>query len=208
MKLIVFGATGSVGTHLVNQALQQGHSVTAFTRNHEKSASLAQSGPLIFTGDILNPESVVNAVKNHDCVLCTIGDGNKGRVRAAGTKNIIMAMQKTGIKRLICQTTLGLGDSKGNLNLIWKHIMFGFLLKKAFQDHQWQEKYLFDSDLDFTIVRPGALTDGEISGNYKFAFDGNYRKLKLKISRADVAGFMLQQLHTNEYLKKAVSISN
>ena len=110
-------------------------------------------------------------------------------------------MQRKGIKRLICQTTLGLGESQGNLNFFWKHIMFGLLLKKAFQDHQLQEHYLVDSNLEFTIVRPSAFTDGEVTRTYKIGFDGNYKKLSLKISRADVADFMLQQLGNQEYLK-------
>ena len=208
MKLIVFGATGSVGIQLVKQALQQGQNVTAFTRSPEKLKSLPLSNLSIFKGDILNSKDVENAVQNHDAVLCAIGDGNKGRVRAAGTKNIITAMQRQRIKRLICQTTLGLGDSRGNLNFAWKYVFFGMLLKKAFQDHQLQEQYLVDSNLDFTIVRPSAFTDGEITRNYKIGFDGKYKKLTLKISRADVADFMLQQLGSNDYLKSTVSISN
>ena len=208
MKLIIFGATGTVGIQLLKQALQQGYEVTAFTRSPEKLESLSQTNLRIFKGDLLNPKDVESAMQNHGAVLCAIGDGNKGNVRATGTKNIITAMQRKGIKRLICQTTLGLGESQGNLNFFWKHIMFGLLLKKAFQDHQLQEHYLVDSNLEFTIVRPSAFTDGEVTRTYKIGFDGNYKKLSLKISRADVADFMLQQLGNQAYLKAAVSISN
>ena len=208
MKLIVFGATGTVGIHLLKQALQQGYDVTAFARNPEKLNSLSRANLKIFKGDILNPKDAEDAIHNHDAVLCALGDGNKGKIRAAGTKNIITAMQRKGIRRLVCQTTMGLGESQGNLNFFWKHIMFGLLLKKAFQDHQVQEQYLLDSDLDFTIVRPSAFTDGEVTRNYKIGFDGSYKKLSLRISRADVADFMIQQLARTEYLKSAVSISN
>ena len=208
MKLIIFGATGTVGIHLLKQALQQGYEVTAFARNPEKLNSLPQANLKIFKGDILNPKDAEDAMHNHDAVLCALGDGNKGKIRATGTKNIITAMQRKGIRRLVCQTTLGLGESQGNLNFFWKHIMFGLLLKKAFQDHQLQEQYLLASNLDFTIVRSSAFTDGEVTRNYKIGFNGNYKKLSLKISRADVADFMLQQLANKEYLKSAVSISN
>lgn len=208
MKLIIFGATGTVGVQLLKQALQQGYEVTAFARNPEKLSSLPQANLKIFKGDILNPKDSEDAVHNHDAVLCALGDGNKGKIRATGTKNIITAMQRKGIRRLVCQTTMGLGESQGNLNFFWKHIMFGLLLKKAFQDHQLQEQYLLASNLDYTIVRPSAFTDGEVTRNYKIGFDGNYKKLSLKISRADVADFMLQQLANKEYLKSAVSISN
>jgi putative NADH-flavin reductase len=208
MKLIVFGATGTVGILLLKQALQQGYEVTAFTRSPEKLKSLSQVNLKIFKGDILNPKDVDDAIHNHDFVLCALGDGNKGKVRAAGTKNIITSMQKNSIRRLICQTTMGLGESEGNLNFFWKYVMFGLLLKKAFQDHQLQEQYLLGSNLDFTIVRPSAFTDGDVTRNYKVGFDGNYKNLNLKISRADVADFMLQQITNSEYLKSAVSISN
>jgi putative NADH-flavin reductase len=208
MKLIVFGATGTVGIQLLKQALQQGYEVTAFARSPEKLNSLPQTNLKIFKGDILSQKDTEDAMHNQDAVLCALGDGNKGKIRATGTKNIITAMQRNGIRRLICQTTMGLGESQGNLNFFWKHIMFGLLLKKAFQDHQLQEHYLLDSNLDFTIVRPSAFTDGEVTRNYKIGFDGTYKKLSLKISRADVADFMLQQLDKTEYLKSAVSISN
>ena len=208
MKIIIFGATGTVGQELVKQAVEKGYEVTAFVRNPEKIQNAHNTNLILYKGDVLNVDEVENALKNQDVVLCALGDGKAGKVRALGTKNIIEAMKKTGQKRLICQTTLGMGESYGNLNFIWKHIMFGMLLKKAFQDHQLQEKYIFNCHLDYTIVRPSALTDGEITNDYKIGFDENFKKLNLKISRADVADFMLQQISTNEYLKKAVSISN
>jgi putative NADH-flavin reductase len=207
MKLLIFGATGSVGLPLVQQALEQGHIVTAFTRSPEKLSDMAHSRLTIFKGDILDAASVEAAVKGQECVLCVIGDGNKGSVRADGTKNIINAMKRAGVKRLICETTLGLGDSKGNLNFLWK-VIFGVFLRKAFKDHKVQEEHLFGSRLDFTIVRPSAFTDGEKTGRYKVGFDANAKGLKLKIARADVADFMLKQVPEKRYLGKAVSISN
>ncbi|MDJ1504717.1 SDR family oxidoreductase [Xanthocytophaga agilis] len=208
MKLIIFGATGSVGSQLVKQALEQGHSVTAFTRSPEKLATFAHNNLQIVKGDLQNADDVENAIRNQDAVLCAIGDGASGKVRATGTRHILDAMQKTGSKRFICQTTLGLGNSAGNLNFFWKYIMFGWLLKKAFQDHQIQERYIFDSSLDYTVVRPSAFTNGSVTNTYKVDFDGKYKKLSLKISRADVANFMLQQLQNRLYSRKAVSISN
>lgn len=208
MKVIIFGATGTVGVEIVKQALKKGYEVTAFVRNPEKITNLNHANLTICKGDVLNLSEVENAVQNHDVVLCALGDGKAGKIRALGTRNIIDAMNKTGLKRLICQSTLGMGESYGNLNFIWKHVMFGRLLKKAFHDHQLQEQYIGNSDLDYTIVRPSALTDGTITNGYKIGFGGEYKKLNLKISRADVADFMLRQLHTDGYLKKAVSISN
>lgn len=208
MKLIIFGATGTVGKELVKQAVEKGYTVTAFVRNPEKTQIENHSNLIINKGDVLNLTEVENALKNQDVILCALGDGKIGKIRALGTKNIIEAMNKTGQKRLICQTTLGMGESYGNLNFMWKHIMFGMLLKRAFQDHQLQEQFILNSNLDYTLIRPSALTDGEITNHYKVGFDGNFKKLSLKISRADVADFMLQQTATTRYSKKAVSISN
>ncbi len=208
MKVIIFGASGSVGTEIVKQSLYKGYEVTAFVRNPEKIATLNHANLTILKGDVLNISEIANAVQNHDAVFCTLGDGKVGKIRALGTSNIIDAMKQTGVNRLICQSTLGIGESYGNLNFIWKHIMFGMLLKKAFQDHQLQEQYILKSNLDYTIVRPSALTEGTITNGYKIGFDGAFKKLNLKISRADVANFMLCQLQNGEYIKKAVSISN
>ncbi len=209
MKIIVFGATGSVGSEILKQALQKDHQVTAFVRTPQKLAALRHYPNLaVFRGDVLNREDTVTAIEDKEAVLCALGDGKAGRIRAAGTKNILDAMHTTGVKRLICQTTLGMGESYGNLNFIWKHIMFGWLLKKAFIDHRQQEQYLLESNVDYTIVRPGALTDGALTRQYKEAFNSRFKKLSLKISRQDVAEFMLRQLGSDTYLKKAVSISN
>ncbi|MFV8373517.1 NAD(P)-dependent oxidoreductase [Flavobacterium sp. LB2P6] len=208
MKVILFGATGTVGREIVKLALKNGHEVTAFVRNPEKMQNISHPNLIIHKGDVLNVTDIENALQNQEAVLCALGDGKIGKIRANGTKNIIDAMNKTAIKRLICQTTLGMGESYENLNFIWKHIIFGILLKKAFLDHQLQEEYILNSNLNYTIVRPSALIDGEITNTYKIGFDGTYKKLKLKIARIEVADFMMHQLQTNEYLKKAVSISD
>jgi putative NADH-flavin reductase len=147
------------------------------------------------------------AVQGHDAVFCCLGAGRKGTIRSEGTRNIIQAMKKQHIKRLVCQSTLGAGDSKGNLDFFWKYIMFGWFLKEAFLDHEQQEVFVQGSDLDWTIVRPGALTDGKATGIYRHGFTGDAKALKLKISKADVALFMLRQLSTSQYLRKTPGIS-
>lgn len=207
MKLIIFGATGSIGRHLVLEALAMDHKVTAFVRNPEKLNAMEHENLHIITGDVLDIATVFNAVIGQDAVLCSLGAGRNGYTRSEGTQNIINAMEKTGIKRLICQTTLGAGDSKHNLNFFWRYVMFGFFLKKAFEDHELQEKCIFNSQLDWTIVRPAAFTDGEATGKYEHGFSSEDKTLKLKISRADVALFMLMQLTTDEYLRKSPGLS-
>jgi putative NADH-flavin reductase len=207
MQLIVFGASGSVGKKIVEQALVIGHTVTAFLRNPESFSERQDKNLEVVKGDVLNPASVETAMPHHDAVLCALGDGRKGIVRAEGTRNIIRAMEKNGIRRLICQTTLGSGESRGNLNFFWRTIMFGAFLKKAYLDHELQEKYIRQSHLDWTIVRPAAFTNGEATGKFKHGFSSSEKDLQLKISRNDLAIFMLQQLEDNTYLRRCPGIS-
>ncbi|WP_280391510.1 NAD(P)-dependent oxidoreductase [Nocardia brasiliensis] len=207
MKIAVFGATSTVGRLVVEQALAEGHQVTAFTRS---AAGLTQRHERldIVEGDVLDSNSVQRAVAGQDAVLVSLGAGRKGVIRAEGTRAVIEAMNRTGVKRLIVQTTLGVGDSKANLNFLWKYVMFGLLLRQAFADHVQQEAYVRASDLDWTIVRPSAFTDGPRTGGFRRGFPAGERGLSLKITRADIADFMLEQLTDTTYLRQAPGISN
>jgi len=207
MQVIIFGATGSLGTHVVKEALAKGYAVKAFTRNAAKLNGVASPQLSIIQGDVFNLQDVQSAIKDTDAILCCLGDGAKGTVRAKGTQNIVKAMEHLGVTRLICQTTLGLGDSWHNLNFFWKYIMFGLLLKKAFNDHKIQEQYINASNLDFTIVRPSAFTNEPSTQNFQVGFIAQTRNLRLKISMADVACFMVEQLSSAKFIKKTISIS-
>ena len=180
--------------------------VTAFARNASK-VGFQHDNLSIFVGDALDPISVDKAVQGHDAVLCSLGAGMKGIVRSEGTKNIIHAMEQADVHRLICQSTLGIGDSRNNLNLFWKYFMFGLLLRKAYKDHIKQEQFVSASELDWTIVRPGEFTDGAQIGQYRHGFSGKDHTPELKISRADVANFMLKQISDETYLHKTPSLS-
>ncbi len=206
MKILVFGSTGTIGKHLVEQALDAGHKVTAFARDTAKIASSHERLTKV-AGDVLNPSSVAASMPHHDAVLVVLGAGRKGRVRAEGTRNIIAAMHAHGVKRLICQSSLGVGDSRGNLNFFWKYIMFGMLLRPAYADHELQEQYVRTSGLDWTIVRPAAFIDGEHTGQYRHGFSTTDKSGALKISRADVADFLLKQLEDLRYLHQSPGLS-
>ncbi len=206
MKLIVFGATGTIGTQLVRQALNQHHNITAFARRAGK-IKINHKNLKLISGNVLNSEKVKNAVHGHNAVLVALGAGRKGNIRSEGTRNIIQAMEQSGVNRLVCLSTLGAGDSRHNLNFFWKHIMFGLFLRKAYADHQLQEEYIRNSSLIWTIVRPGAFTNGKRTEKYKHGFSSHEKNLQLKISRADVADFMLKQLSVDQYHCKSPAIS-
>jgi putative NADH-flavin reductase len=199
MEVLIFGATGTIGRELVKQALELGYAVTAFARNPAK-VELKHANLTVAQGDVLDPASVERAIPGHEAVLCSLGAGIKGTIRSEGTQNIICAMEKADIRRFICLSSLGVGDSQGNMNAYWKYIMFGLLLRSAYADHVSQEKYVKQSRLDWTIVRPAAYIDGDRTGKYRHGFSGTDKTITMKISRADVADFVLKQLVDDTYL--------
>jgi putative NADH-flavin reductase len=116
-------------------------------------------------------------------------------------------MEKAGVSRFVCLSTLGIGDSRDSLNFFWKHIMFGLLLRQAYADHESQEECVRESRLDWTLVRAAAFTDGSRTGEYRHGFPSADKTIKAKISRADVADFMLKQLADRTYLKQTPGLS-
>ena len=209
MKVTVFGATGNVGRLAVERLLKNGHEVTAFARRPGK-IGIDDPKLRLQAGDAFDAADVENAVRGHEAVVITIGAGmsRKSLIRSQGTMNVIQAMQTHGVRRLICQSTLGAHESWSNLNFFWKRIMFGALLKPVFRDHELQEKLVRASGLDWTIVRPSAFADGPATGSFKEGFGPEELGLKLTISREDIAAFLTRQVGDLTYLRRAVAISN
>ncbi len=114
------------------------------------------------------------AVQGQQAVLSSLGAGVKGMVRSEGTRQIVCAMEKAGIRRLISLSTLGVGDSWETLSLKYK-ILSRTLLRKALADHEAQENHIKKSQLDWTIVRPGGFTNGRRTGGYRHGFAGRRR---------------------------------
>jgi putative NADH-flavin reductase len=160
-------------------------------------------------GDVMDASAVEQAIRGQDAVVCVLGAGKqlKSTIRSEGTRQIIQAMEKVGMRRLICLSTLGTGDSWSNLDFYWKYIMFGFILRQVFADHERQEALVRNSNLDWTIVRPGALTDGPLTGQYRHSFPSSDRNIALQVSRADVADFILKQLSDQSSLHQTPSLS-
>ena len=208
MKLLVFGATGGTGRELVKQALEQGHEVTAYARSPDKLGDLTHSSLRVVRGDVLDPAAVEKAVAGHGAVLCAVGAGaGRTTLREEGTRNIVRAMQKAGVRRLVCQSSMGVGDSRANLGFLTKYVIVPVFLRHAFADHERQEAVVKESTLDWTIVRPPHLKDGPRTGTYRHGFPTTDTGIQGKISRADVADFMLKQLAENTYLRLAPGVS-
>jgi putative NADH-flavin reductase len=210
-KIIVFGASGITGSHIVTQALEQDYFVTAFVRNTAK-IKIQHSNLHIVQGDVMNIETVASAILEQDAVICCIGTApfKNGTIRSDATENILAAMEKTGVKRFICQTSLGVGDSKVSFKLLpifVRIFIVPFLIQKALEDHERQEKYIKTSNTDWTILRPAGLYNTALTKKYRHGFSYDDKTITLKISRADVAHFILQEVESSAYLHKKVGVS-
>jgi len=205
MKVIVFGGTGSIGRLVVAQAVEQDHEVTLITRNR---ALVGKADPRVHVveGDVFDARAIAPLIAGHDAVVVTLGGGRKGGVRARGTAAIIEAMRATGVRRLVVLSLIGVGDSREQLNFFWKRLMFGLLLRGAYADHVEQERLTRASGLDWTIARPGSFTDGPRTGSYRRGF-GPQEKTTLKVSRADVAEFVVEQLTDETWLRQSPSLA-
>ena len=210
MNLLVIGSTGGTGRELVRQGLEQGHIVTAFARKPAK-INLTHPHLKVAQGNVLDYHSVERAVAGQDAVLCALGHKRwliKTTILSEGTRNIIRAMQQHGVKRIVCETSLGIADSRGRLGLQYTVLLIPLLLFFYFRDKRTQERYIKESELDWVIVRPGLLTNGKMRGRYKHGSKIGSYLWSVRISRADVADFMLKQAGTNSYLRSAVGVAN
>jgi len=197
MKLLIVGGTGGTGKELIEQALEQGHRLTALVRNPDR-VKTSHPNLQVVKGDILDFNIVQDVVQGQDAVLSALGHKKffvRTTILSSGTKNIIGAMQKHNVSRFICITSLGINESRFKLGLYYTLFVIPFIVFFYFLDKSKQEKLIKESKLSWTIIRPGQLTNGKKRGVYKHGPNvGSYILTKM-ISRADVAHFMLSQLN-------------
>jgi uncharacterized protein YbjT (DUF2867 family) len=207
MKLIVFGSTGGTGRELIRQGLERGHEVTAFVR--DPAALDRRDGLDSVAGDALDAAAVARAIDGHDAVVCALGKPatSPGRLRSEGTRNIVAAMERSGPSRLICMSTIGIGETASQLSPLYRYLLVPTLLRRTFAEHARQEAVVRGSGLDWTIVRAGVLTDDEPADRFRHGFPPSDHSPKMKIARGDVARFMLGQLEDRSYVRAAPSVS-
>jgi len=209
MRILVIGATGGTGKELVKHALDLGHMVTALARNPVE-VTLKHERLSVVQGNVLDPVSIEVAVKGQDAVLSALGHKRwiiPSSILSQGTRIVVDAMKRLGVKRLICETSLGVGNSRGRLGLYYTLFVIPVIVFFYFRDKKKQEEIVRQSGLDWVIVRPGRLTNGRKRGTYRHGPDvGNYL-WTVSISRADVAEFMLHQIENDEYLHQAAGVA-
>lgn len=206
MKLAIFGATSATGKHLVEKALAAGYEVTAFVRDKSKMP-IKHARLEVICGDALNPSQVESVVQGSEAVLSTLGPKGKPAVMAAeSTKNIVRAMEKHGVRRLVVVSVAGIPVPQDKRGLNLASVLIKLFLKDVFMDRENQLAVLNSSGLDWVAVRIPRLTDGPATGVVR-AFLGNPSP-SMKVTRADVADFMLKQLTETQWLRQAPIISN
>lgn len=206
MKLTVFGASSPTGKQLLEKALERGHEVTAFVRDVAK-VGITHPNLQVVCGDALKYEDVEMAVKGRDAILSTLGPKGKPAVMAAeSTKNIVNAMEKNGVKRLILVSVAGIAvpQDKRSKNIV--DSLLKVFLKDVFLDRENQLAVLNASKVDWVAVRVPRLTDETGTGLVRPFFGKPSPSMKL--TRADLADFMLEQLNTDQWLKQAPILRN
>lgn len=203
MLIALFGATGGTGREVLAQALDQGHQIQALVRGPDRLP--AQPGLTLIQGDVLDPAATSQCIAGAEAVICILGTTPKQTpIEASGTAVILDAMHASDCMRLIAVTSMGVGDSREQINPMFRMIM-DFSLKAIMQAKEEQERLIRDSGLDWTIVRPGGLTDGPLTGAYRHGLDKSVKAGR--IHRADVADFVLKQLSDRQYLHSTPAVS-
>jgi putative NADH-flavin reductase len=219
MRLAIFGPTGGTGRRLVERAIAEGHDLTAFVRNPSKLTARHERLRVV-VGDAFDSDSVREAVAGNEAVICVLGSrqpsnplfprrpGDPNGVASAGSENIVAAMKEHGLRRFVCQSAWGVGESRQNpgfAGAFFMNVLVPPLLRDEYADKEAQEKIVSESDLDWIIVRPMLLTNGPWTNDYRADVDLKPGRSPY-ISRADVADFLLRQLTDDTFVRKAPAI--
>jgi putative NADH-flavin reductase len=194
MNIIIFGSNGGIGIQTLEQALADGHNVTAIARRPE-TIKIQHDCLQVIRGDVMDLSSIIQPMKGQEVVVSAIGV-TQGRVPttvySAGVANIMQAMTQAGVRRLLCISASGLNPGPWYQRLIAKPLLW-LAFKEAYSDMVRMETAVQASALDWTIIRPPRLTDKQRIGHYQIALNRQLRHGAF-ISRADVADYILNHL--------------
>jgi len=205
MKLIIFGASGRTGHELMQQALAQHHLVTAFVRN-PAAFDVKHENLGVVQGEITAYDEIERAIEGHDAVVSTLGPRTLLRrvpALVSGICNIVRAMEKLDVRRLVYTSALGVGDSASDQNAVFRYLIRPVLLGRDYADHEANEKTIRESDLEWVIVRPARLVNRPRTGQYQVDLRLSATFPYGRIGRGDVADFILKQLENPTFLRKA-----
>ena len=202
MKVLVIGSTGRAGRLAVRRLLDGGHEVTAFARN---PASLAHEGRglRVFQGDARNPLAMDQAMEGQEAVFCAIGPRSLGKtdLQEKSLRNVVAAMQKHGVKRIVNLSAWGCGDSRTKAPFFFRALILPLMLKGIFEDKERGEAHLLSSSLEFVNVRPGRLLTSPGRGGVRSSLEP--AGLKSSMTYEDLAAFMVRQLTENQWVRRS-----
>jgi uncharacterized protein YbjT (DUF2867 family) len=208
VKILVVGASKGTGALAVGAALEHGHEVTAFSRN---PAGLAEHpGLRRLAGSFHDAAAVADAIAGQDAVITTAMVGSLATFKqdptylSRGAAAVIEGMKQKGVRRLVVLSALGVGDSKPLFNWLLRKLLVEGLLRGPYEDHEREELLVRQSGLDWTLARPSSLTNGAAKRRYKKT--AALEKVPMRISRADVADFLIAACEDPSWIGKAVQL--
>lgn len=201
MNVLVIGATGGTGRHVMRQLLERGDSVRALARNPAAVTERHERLEVV-QGDARDAASLDRAVEGVDAVVSTLGPRSlrKDDLQETLARNLVPAMRAHGVKRLVNLSAWGVGDSAAHSGLVLA-LVRRTLLAKVYADKERGEAILLDPDFDYVNVRPGRLFNRPARGGVKASLDG--AGIKKYLNREDLAEFMVEQLTSDAWLKKS-----
>ncbi len=208
-NIAVLGASGGIGFQIVKMALKYGHNVTAILRTPSK-LTIVHPNLKIVKGDIMKPETLEKHLYDKDAVISAIGKNSlkETTLYSAGNKNLLAVMEKTNTKRVFFISAAGL-EINPSFNLFVKlttKFVLQNLLRNMFADLEKMEGIVKESHQNWTIVRPPSLTNKPFTGHYRFSIN-SFLKKGLKISRADLADFIINNIANESIYKKTVEVA-
>ena len=212
-KVLIIGASRGIGLEAVKAALLAGHNVRALARS-AASIPIQNANLEKVSGDALDSDTIRNALQGVDVVIQTLGVDIAPRaiferttLFSQSTRILVDVMKAAGVKRLIAVTGLGAGDSRGHGGLLYDAVVFPLLLKRVYDDKDVQEWIIRSSGLDWTIVRPGLLTNSPATGRYRVLSAPQDWQFGV-ISRADAADFLVEQIDNRALIGKTPLLIN
>jgi uncharacterized protein YbjT (DUF2867 family) len=204
MKVLVIGSTGLTGRLLVAKLLAKGHEVTAFARN-PKDVGQSSAKLRVAQGDARDAASIERAVAGQDAVLVAFGPRStkKDDLQETLMRNLVGAMEKAGVKRLVYLSAMGTGASLSEMPFYYRAFV-ALLLRALFDDKERGEAIMRASALDYVSVLPGRLSNAGAKGGVKA--QARAAGLKLSMRREDLADFMIAQLDAHDWSRKSVLI--
>lgn len=209
LKILVVGGTSGIGRQVVERGLARGHTMTALARRPQR-LNLDDERLRVVQGDILNPASMITALSGHDAVVVTVSvppGFEPVTMFSEGIRNVLRAASAAAAVRVIAVTGIGAGDSRGHGGFYHDRIALGSYLRSMYEDKTREEALVRESGTDWTIVRPGFLTDGDALARYRVfvSLDG---VTSGSISRADVGHFIIAEIESPRHRRETLLVSN